>query len=236
MAVDRGAIVRAHIKCSVTPHNMTPMTQSTVVRRRSLVVGGLAAGLGIGRPRAADPTPAVPSGFALPPRSPHVGTNLAGMAYWSTQFPFADLMKSGMGWWSLECGRRRGRQVPAMTADGYPAALKPGQRAVNAVAWGDTHYPAGRYVVLWDGAGSIGFPMSTVTVARRRPAASRSTSPTRRVRSGSHRQHEPDQSGAQRALLLARHRGERYATQPFNPEFLKQARSRSRRSASWTGA
>jgi hypothetical protein len=80
-------------------------------------------------------------------------------------FPFADLMKSGMGWRSLEAGDVWDAPFPALTADGYPAALKPGQRAVSAVAWYDSHYPAGRYVVLWDGAGSIGFPMSKVTVA-----------------------------------------------------------------------
>jgi hypothetical protein len=74
------------------------------------------------------------------------------------KFPFADLMKSGMGWRSLEAGDVWDAPFPALTADGYPAALKPGQRAVSAVAWYDSHYPAGRYVVLWDGAGSIGFP------------------------------------------------------------------------------
>ena len=98
-------------------------------------------------------------------RSRFVGTNLAGIAYWSTQFPFADLMKSGMGWRSLDVYGVWDAPFPALTADGYPAALKPGQRAVSAVAWNGSHYPAGRYVVLWEGAGSIGFPMSKVTVA-----------------------------------------------------------------------
>ncbi len=128
-------------------------------------------------------------------RSRYVGTNLAGIAYWSTQFPFADLMKSGMGWRSLETNGVWDAPFPALTADGYPAALKPGQRAVSAVAWNDSHYPAGRYVVLWDGAGSIGFPMSKVTVAEtsanriaidvtdsRARSGSRSTAPARPIR------------------------------------------------------
>ena len=98
-------------------------------------------------------------------RSRFVGTNLAGIAYYSAQFPFADMMKSGMGWVSREDNGTRDAPFPKVTADGYPAALKPGQHAVSAVAWNDTHYPAGRYVVLWEGEGAISFPMSSVTVA-----------------------------------------------------------------------
>ena len=98
-------------------------------------------------------------------RSRFVGTNLSGIAYYSTQFPFADMMKSGMGWVSREDNGTRDAPFPKVTADGYPAALKPGQHAVSAVAWNDTHYPAGRYVVLWEGEGAISFPMSSVTVA-----------------------------------------------------------------------
>ena len=48
------------------------------------------------------------------PRSRYVGTNLAGIAYWSTQFPFADLMKSSEGWASRDdnggSGGRRSRR------------------------------------------------------------------------------------------------------------------------------
>ena len=158
------------------------------------------------------------------PRSRYVGTNLAGIAYWSTQFPFADLMKSGMGWRSLDVNGVWDAPFPALTADGYPAALKPGQRAVSAVAWNDSHYPAGRYVVLWDGAGSIGFPMSKVMVAE--TAANRiaidvtdtsgplwvsidSTSATNPVRN---------------LRFLWPGTESTYATQPFNPEFLKKTK------------
>jgi len=102
-------------------------------------------------------------------RSRYVGTNLAPIAYYSSQFPFADLMKSSGGWHSMEDNGTWDAAFPALRADGYPAALKTGQHAVNAVAWNDTHYPAGRYVVLWDGSGSIGFPMSKVTIAQSAP-------------------------------------------------------------------
>src|SRR6187455_1792102 len=101
----------------------------------------------------------------IPARSRHVGMNLAGIAYYSSQFPFADMMKSGMGWASREDNGTWGKPFPSLTADGYPAALAPGQHALNAVAWEGSHYAPGRYVVLWDGDGSISFPLSNVKVA-----------------------------------------------------------------------
>jgi hypothetical protein len=101
----------------------------------------------------------------IPARSRYVGMNLAGIAYWSSEFPFADLMKSSGGWTSREDNGTWGRPFPAMTADGYPAALAAGQHALSAVAWTGSRYAPGRYVVLWDGDGSISFPLSNVTVA-----------------------------------------------------------------------
>jgi hypothetical protein len=98
-------------------------------------------------------------------RSRYVGTNLSGIAYYSTQFPFADMMKSGTGWFSRDDSGAVGTPFPVLTPDGYPAALNAGQHAISAVAWNDTHYPAGRYVILWDGEGAISFPMSNVAIA-----------------------------------------------------------------------
>jgi hypothetical protein len=101
----------------------------------------------------------------IPARSRYVGTNLAGIAYWSTEFPFVDLMKTGSGWDPRDSSGGSTGAFPGLTSDGYPASLKPGQRAVAAVAWMNTHYPSGRYVVLWDGDGTIGFDASPATVA-----------------------------------------------------------------------
>jgi hypothetical protein len=101
----------------------------------------------------------------VPARSRYVGMNLSGIAYYSSEFPFADMMKSGMGWVSREDNGTWGNPFPFLTADGYPAALAAGQHALNAVAWTGSHFAPGRYVVLWDGDGSISFPLSNVTVA-----------------------------------------------------------------------
>ena len=105
----------------------------------------------------------------IPARSQYVGINLSGIAYYSSEFPFADLMKSGMGWVSRDDNGVWGAAFPSLTADGYPAALAAGQHALSAVAWAGSHFAPGRYVVLWDGDGSISFPLSSVTVAESAP-------------------------------------------------------------------
>jgi len=105
----------------------------------------------------------------IPARSQYVGINLAGIAYYSSQFPFADLMKSSMGWVSRDDRDVWGAPFPGLTADGYPASLAPGQHALSAVAWSGSHFAPGRYVVLWDGDGSISFPLSNVSVAESTP-------------------------------------------------------------------
>jgi hypothetical protein len=63
-------------------------------------------------------------------------------------------MKNSGGWTSVEESGLRGAPFAAMTPEGYPASLKAGQRAEAAVAWNNTGYAPGRYVVLWEGDGS----------------------------------------------------------------------------------
>jgi hypothetical protein len=91
----------------------------------------------------------------IPPRSRYVGTNLGGVAYFSSQFPFANMLKSSEGWGSKGPSGSPGGPFLSMTPDGYPAALKPNHSAIAAVGWVNAHYPAGRYVVLWDGDGAL---------------------------------------------------------------------------------
>ena len=159
--------------------------------------------------------------LALPTRSHYVGTNLSGIAYYSSQFPFADLMKSGGGWSSREDNGTWGAAFPSMTPDGYPASLKPGQHALNAVAWAGSNFKAGRYVVLWDGDGAISFPLSNVTIAETSAhrIAIDVTDTTGSLWVGD-RPHQRDRPGEKRPLPLARHRGDlrQRAVQPALPE------------------
>jgi hypothetical protein len=172
----------------------------------------------------------------IPARSRHVGMNLAGIAYYSSQFPFADMMKSGMGWASREDNGTWGKPFPSLTADGYPAALAPGQHALNAVAWDGSRFAPGRYVVLWDGDGSISFPLSNVKVAESagEPDRDRRRRHERQPLGGD-RPHEREQPGAQPSLPLARDRGDVRRASRSTPSSSPRSR-RSRCSASWTGA
>lgn len=201
------------------------------IRRRALLLGSVAASLGGSFARAAEPAsaaaaraaPAPPSGSAapLPPRSPHVGINLAGMTYYSTQFPFADLTKNGGGWWSRDPhGAEVGKIV--LGPSGYPAALEPNQRAYLAVAWGDTRYAAGEYAIRWDGDGDLSFPLSTVRVASRAPG---------RIGLDVRDTRGPLYVAIDRTNPADPVRNVRFlwpgteataATQPFNPEFLRR--------------
>ena len=159
----------------------------------------------------------------LPTRSHYVGTNLSGIAYYSSQFPFADLMKSGGGWWSRDDSGAWGAAFPKTTADGYPAALNPGQHALSAVAWGGSNFQAGRYVVLWDGDGSISFPLSNVKVAEAAPnrIAIDVTDTSGSLWVGI------DQTSATNPVHNVRFlwpgTEATYATQPFNPLFLSRS-------------
>ena len=168
---------------------------------------------------AAPPTP--PSApFTLPTRSDLVGINLSGIAYFGAQFPFADLTKSSGGWSSrYSDGAFRG-EFPA-TRDGLPTALHPGQHAVAVMGWPGTHYPAGRYVVLWDGDGEIGFPMSRVRVVERqahRLVVDVDNSEGFWV--GIERTDPADPVRNVRVLWPGTEAT--YTTQPFNPEYLKK--------------
>jgi hypothetical protein len=109
-----------------------------------------------------------------------------------------------------------------LTPTGYPAALEPGQRAHMAVAWGDTRYAPGEYVVRWDGEGELSFPLSTVRVASRAPG--RIVLDVRDTRG-------PLWVGIEKTNPANPVRDVRYfwpgteasaASQPFNPEFLRR--------------
>src|SRR5947209_19069970 len=95
-------------------------------RRRALLIAALASALH-SRARAAD---AIPAPGAT--RSRHVGINLAGIAYWTSQFPFADLVKNSGGWSPRRNGSENGAGTLVYTADGYPARLESGQSAALA--------------------------------------------------------------------------------------------------------
>ena len=158
----------------------------------------------------------------IPPRSRYVGTNLAGIAYYSSQFPFANLMKSSGGWSMKGPYGSEGGPLGALTADGYPSSIRPGHSAQAAVGWVDAHYPAGRYVVLWDGDGAVSFPnnsaKATPTSANRLTLDVKDTSVPMFIAIDRTNPSNP----VRNIRFLWPGTEATHKTQPFTPEFLQR--------------
>ena len=93
-----------------------------------------------------------------------VGTNLAAVRDWSTELPFADLMKQSRVWISnTEATWDDGRPLD-LDAHGWPKRLLAGQRARTLLMWGDDVKPAGDFVVTWQGHGQLDFWPQEATV------------------------------------------------------------------------
>jgi hypothetical protein len=194
------------------------MSSPLTLRRRALLLGAAAAALPLQRGRAAD---APVDRRALPARSPYVGMNLSGLAYWTSEFPFADLVKNSGGW--LPSMRGNG---PAgtlrFTPDGYPAALEPGQSARLAVAWVGSGYATGTWVVRWDGEGEIGFPLTRARVVSHVPGRIElDVVPSREPMFVSIETTRPE-NPVRNLRFLWPGTEATHATQPFNPVFLER--------------
>ena len=159
---------------------------------------------------------------ALPTRSKYIGMNLAGIAYWTTQFPFVDIMKDSSTWSSRNDSGAWGNPITALTKDGYPASLASGQHALTQVAWGGTNYPVGSYTVLWDGDGDLSFPLSGVKISSTQAhrIVIDVTDNSNQMWVGIDRTNAADPVHNIHFLLPGAE--STYATQPFNVEFLKK--------------
>ena len=104
----------------------------------------------------------------LPPRGRRIGINLAAIEYWTTQFPFSNLMRNAGGW-SADVDKRSAtgdaKAVVPPLRDGYPVSLPAGIRVRCAVAWDGTRHRSGPHTVLWDGDGAVSFPLTRGKVA-----------------------------------------------------------------------
>ncbi|RIK76630.1 MAG: hypothetical protein DCC67_13645 [Planctomycetota bacterium] len=92
-------------------------------------------------------------------RSP-IGTNVAGVGPFATQWDFVDLMK-GANPWVYDGGPKAGQPAP-VDALGNPL-LQPGEKAntllrlklVDATQRRIPDYPAGQYTITWEGSGQF---------------------------------------------------------------------------------
>jgi hypothetical protein len=89
-----------------------------------------------------------------------VGTNLAAQRDWSQEWAFVDAFRVSRPWISgagLNGTFDDGRAV-ATDADGWVSSLAAGQVARTLLLWDlDGHYPAGSYVVLYEGEGTLAY-------------------------------------------------------------------------------
>ncbi|MBE9125275.1 cellulose-binding protein [Coleofasciculus sp. LEGE 07081] len=94
-----------------------------------------------------------------------IGTNLAGIADWSTQFPFLDAFKSSRPWITQGNGVWNTKEYDELNLDendwikSLPSAENPSAdyTYVGTLLFRDTggNYPGGNYVVLYDGEGTL---------------------------------------------------------------------------------
>lgn len=123
--------------------------------RRNLILAAAATTvlgvIGLGATREAKTNKKIPVANA------QLGINLAGIADWSTEFPFVDLFKQSRAWF-VE-GKEAAEAGLILDSDGWITELPLGTVASTIVSvLGNKHFPSGDYVILYDGEGVIKVP------------------------------------------------------------------------------
>jgi len=96
-----------------------------------------------------------------------LGLNLAGLAHWSTQLPFIDVMRGGGRWVGHLPGQWGGfedtqlREMGALDEDGWVLEVPRGATKISTFVLTDLPVEmtsaAGRYVARWEGTAYLGF-------------------------------------------------------------------------------
>ena len=84
-----------------------------------------------------------------------IGINLSSVVDWSTEHAFVDVFKTSRQWFSSAEGKWGDDRPLDIDEHGWVRSLKPGQWARTLALWEIDHYPAGKYVVLYDGKGEL---------------------------------------------------------------------------------
>lgn len=96
-----------------------------------------------------------------------MGMNIAGIVDWSTEWPFVDVFMHSRGWipQRAEGGPWDTKEELELTPEGWPI-LAPGQAAATLMLREcSPHYPVGRYVCTYEGAGRIEFGLAAKAVS-----------------------------------------------------------------------
>lgn len=167
---------------------------------------------------------ATTTSYSYPNSHSPLGINLNGVVDWTTQWPFVDVFKISRPWIPQRQNYPWGQGGPLqLTPEGWIASLEPGQFA-ETVMFADTegHYPSGKYVLLYNGEGTINFNFGSAKVVSQKPGrmlldvvpqnagiwlqllATNPKNPIRNIR------------------LIMPGFEKTYQTQPFHPLFLKR--------------
>ena len=90
-----------------------------------------------------------------------IGTNLAAVHYYSHQIPLVDAFKMSAEWVSGSGSTWNDGRSIDVNQDGWIRSLLPDQ-VVRTLMFVAHHYPAGQYVVLYDGVGTLRFRYDAV--------------------------------------------------------------------------
>lgn len=155
-----------------------------------------------------DPASNPPANEASP-----VGINLAPARYWSSQVAFVDLFR-------LSDEFRPNSGILNLRADGYPASLGAGQIAWTIMATSiGGHYPAGRYVCLYDGTGTVELRLDATEVDVRPGRTVCDVAPTDKGVMLEIKATDPGDPIHNIRLIMPGFVNS-YASQPFHPTFL----------------
>lgn len=157
-----------------------------------------------------------------PKPEPRLGINLSGPADYGTELPFVDVFRLSRAWISQRQGAGWGKG-PALSLDGrgWVTRLEPGCFAETPLCTIEGgHYPAGEYVVLYDGKGTLEF-WGAAKVASSGPG--RMTITVDPSKGGFFlRLRETDPKDYVRNIRVLMPGAEQtYRENPWNPEFLK---------------
>jgi hypothetical protein len=127
--------------------------------RRSFLQASAVGALGLALSavfRRSDSAPA-PAGVTVPRPTPALGMNLSGPADWNTELPFVDVFRLSRRWISQKKGESWGMGPElALDAHGWVTRLEPDCWAESMLCTIEGgHYPAGDYMLLYEGEGRL---------------------------------------------------------------------------------
>lgn len=110
------------------------------------------------------------------PITSELGMNLSFFNYYTTSLPFKNIFRQSMSWrlHDIKTGSNEAYPQNYLDENSYPLTLPAGKFiSIGLLQGAGGHYPAGRYVALFDGAGELNFTGDASDVSRPDPAINR---------------------------------------------------------------